>query len=280
MARPRRADVGEPLEEALAGGGQSGPPEAPGATGGRGKPRRPIPELPTSTTGTGRALETSSILLHGAPGIGKSTLASQFPGFLFLDCAGELKGLDVYSVPVADWAEFRDAGHAVLEDQKGTKRFKGVVIDTVDALFAYVRASSNANMGISHESQAGYGQGWDAVKAEFVPRMTTLSSLPDFGVIWVAHSKTVEIKTRRAVYDRWVPDLPGALGSKLIQNADLILFLDHEEDEDGRTIYTKPNPYHEAKERGENPMLPEQVAWPLGTNGYQALADAWGKVNE
>ncbi len=281
MARPR-ADVGKTLPEALPGGGNgggvSGPPEAPDATGATGRARRAIPALPTSTTGAGRSLETATILLHGAPGIGKSTLAADFPGFLFLDCAGELKGLDVFSLPVSDWDSFRGAGAALVQDQEGEKRFKGAVIDTADALITYVRSASNTNMGVQHESQLGYGQGWDAVKNEFVPRMASLSAIPDFGVIWICHSKTTEIKTRTAVYDKWVPDLPGALGSKLTQNADLILFLDYAEDEqEGRVIYTKPSRYHEAKERGMVPMLPSEVAWPVGTNGFQALKDAWGK---
>lgn len=282
MARPR-ADVGKALPEALPQGGNGGGPEAapaaPDATGATGRARRAIPALPTSKTGTGRSLETSTIVLHGASGIGKSTLASQFPDFLFLDCAGELRGLDVYAMPVSDWEEFRLAGAAIKADQESKeRRFKGVVIDTTDALLTYVRSASNASMGVQHESQLGYGQGWDAVKNEFVPRMAALSAIPDFGVIWICHSKTEEIKTRTAVFNKWVPELPGALGTKITNNADLILFLDYAEDEaEGRVIYTKPSRYHEAKERGMTPMLPEQVAWPLGTNGYQALADAWGK---
>ena len=54
-----------------------------------------------------------------------------------------------------------------------------------------------------------------------------------------------------------------------------MLFVDWNDNEE-RVIYTKPSAYHEAKERGEEPMLPEQIVWPLGTNGYQALKDAWG----
>lgn len=271
--RRRSADVGSSLEATLEEGGAEAPPTAPGSTGGQGKPSVTLPELPTAKTGTAKKLEEQTILLHGPPGIGKSTLASEFPDFLFLDCAGELSGLDVYKMTVTNWDEFRLACASIVQDRK---QFKGVVIDTVDALATYCRQASNLKMGIEHESQADWGQGWDKVKTEFSPRMAALSALPNFGVVWVAHSKSVEIKTRRQTYDRWVPDLPGAIGSQLIKNADLILYLEWAE-EDERVIYTKPSPYHEAKERGINPHLPEQIEWPMGVNGYQVLKAAWGE---
>lgn len=278
MARPRNADVGASLATALEGGPEV-PATAPDATGGRGRARKAHLALPTSKTSTTRALETATILLHGPPGIGKSTLASQFPDFLFFDCAGELDGLSVFSIPVADWDEFREAAANLKEDQEqgGKRRFKGAVVDTADALAAYVRNASNTKQGISHESKAEWGAGWDAVKTEFTPRMAALSAMPNLGVIWISHSKTVEIKTRSAAIDKWVPDLPGVIGGPLIKNADLVLFVDWNDNEE-RVIYTKPSAYHEAKERGEEPMLPEQIVWPLGTNGYQALKDAWGKA--
>lgn len=279
MARPRRADVGEPLEATLANGGPEAPASAPDATGGRGRARKPHLALPTSKTTTERQLETATILLHGPPGIGKSTLASQFPDFVFFDCAGELEGLAVYKIPVADWDEFREAAANLKEDQEqgDGRRFKGAVIDTADALATYVRNASNIKQGISHESKADWGAGWDAVKTEFVPRMAALSAMPSLGVIWISHSKTVEIKERSASYDRWVPDLPGVIGGPLTKNADIVLFVDWNDDEE-RVIYSKPSRYHEAKERGIEPMLPEQIVWPLGTDGYQVLKSAWGKV--
>lgn len=280
MARPRtaRADVGASLGEALEGGPE-GQPAAPDATGGRGRARKAHLALPASKTTTERSLETATILLHGPPGIGKSTLASQFPDFLFLDCAGELEGLSVYKIPVADWDEFREAAANLKEDQElgEERRFKGVVVDTADALANYVRSASNIKQGISHESKAEWGAGWDAVKVEFSPRMAALSAMPNLGVIWISHSKTVEIKTKRESIDKWVPDLPGVVGGPLTKNADLVLYLGYNDDEE-RTIFTKPTAYYEAKERGVQPMLPEQVAWPFGTDGYQALKAAWGKA--
>lgn len=275
--RTRPADVGEPLEAALAADGTKAPTNGGNAKEGQGEPEKDIRTLPTEKTSGQRSLENATILLHGEAGIGKSTLASQFPDYLFIDAAGELEGLSVYKHPVSSWLEFREAGALILADQKSDRRFKGVVIDTASAVANFVRESANQSLGITHESQADWGQGWDKVRTEFAPRMATLSAIPDFGVIWVAHSKTVEIKTRRESYDRHVPDLPGVVQKELIRNADLILFLDYG-DEDERVIYTKPSPYHEAKERGQVPMLPERVEWKLGTDGYQALHDAWGNA--
>ena len=65
--------------------------EVPDAPGGAAAPAAAAMVLPTKKTG-GQAttLDELMILLYGPPGIGKSTLASQFPGALFFDCAGEL----------------------------------------------------------------------------------------------------------------------------------------------------------------------------------------------
>ncbi len=232
--------------------------------------------LPTQKTGGGdTALDQMTILLYGPPGIGKSTLASQFPRPVFFDCAGELAGISTYRIPVFSFPEFTEASAAVAEDNG--KTFGTTVIDTMDVLGMYARAYANSRLGIKHESDAEYGKGWDNLKNELYPRLSRLSGLPNSGLIMISHAMTREIKTNREVYDKTMPTLTGGIRDGVLRTADLVLFVDWSEDGESRTIWTKPSAYHEAKERGEQPRLPEQIEWPIGSNGYEVLNQHWTK---
>lgn len=252
-------------------------PEAPGGPQTTPVQGRAKVTLPTQKTGgMDAALEQMTILLYGPPGIGKSTLASQFPRPLFFDCAGELTGISTYSVPVLSFEEFTEVSAALAED--AGKNFGTGVIDTMDVLGMYARAYANRRLGITHESDAEYGKGWDNLKNELYPRLAKLSALPTAGLIMISHAKTVEIKTTREAYDKSMPTLTGGIRDGVLRAADLVLFIDWgDDDEESRTIYTKPHKYHEAKERGEQPRLPEQIEWPIGENGYEILNQHWTK---
>ena len=86
----------------------------------------------------------------------------------------------------------------------------------------------------------------------------------------------VEVKTRTAKYDRQVVTLTGGVREAAVNMADLVLHVAWAEDGESRVIHTKPSPYWEAKERGQNPRLPAEIPWPVGQSGYEVLRDLAG----
>lgn len=232
-------------------------------------------ELPTEKSMTSGDLGTKTILMYGPAGIGKSTLASEFGEVLFADTAGELDSISAYKIPITSRREFRLLGATIKADRK---QFVGLVIDTIDKLQRYYSQAARADLQITHESDAEYGKGWSHTSETFSTDLAKFLSIPDFGIVMVSHSKETEIKTRSGVYTKSVPTLTGALRDEVVNVADLVLFIDWAQDEQGgRVIRTKPSQYWDAKERGMNPRLPAEISWPVGKSGYDVLVEAWNE---
>lgn len=238
--------------------------------------------LPTEKAKPSGRLEDKTILIYGPPKIGKSTLVSEMDDVLFLDTEGGLGELEVFSIPIGDWPSFLEACRALVDE--GLDRFKAVCIDTIDVLSLYCSAFTNQQLGISHESESDYGKGWARKRDEFMRPLMKLASIPNLGLILVAHDKEREVKTRSRVVDKHGLAIGGSAGDALLGFADLILFCDTEvyTDEDGnvteqRLLRTKPSQFWEAGERGNPPRLPESL--PLS---WKHLRAAWygGEIEE
>lgn len=258
--------------------------EAPPAADGPAQEQPPapavraLPTMPTvKTTAAGR-LEDKTVLVYGPPGIGKSTLASEFAGgsMFFFDCAGELSDLEVFRGPVLDWRSFREWAAAYVKAQGGKEpQYGGCVIDTADRWSQMCSAQIRQRHGILHESDLDWGKGWDLLKTELTGALSKLMVTPG-GVVLISHSKEVEIKRRRQEpYNRSVPTLSGGTREAIVNAADLVLFVDWAEDGENRAIYTKPDQMFEAKERGQMPRLPKEIEWPVGRSGWDVLKEAW-----
>lgn len=294
MARPRSTPTQQPASGGTVAEVTEGPPEtpepqegrrpggrtdgSPEAAGGRGEvsPRRP-PALPAQKTGGDLPLDRRTVLLYGPPGIGKSTLAAQWAGGdpFFFDTAGELSHLSVYKEAITGWLQFREFSWALAESGD---QFPATVVDTIDQLAKLCALHIRAKLGIQHESDLDYGVGYDRVSEEFYQQLVKLALLPQ-GLVMVSHSRTKEVKTRTATYDFTSPTLgPRGCRDAVLRMADLVLFVDWADDEDGgRVIRTKPSRYWEAKERSEPIRLPDEIPWPVGRSGYEVLREAWDK---
>lgn len=269
MARPRSSTIQEalPEPEKVDTGGEA-QEAAEVKEESKKKPTRPSVALPLErSTPTGSLLD-KTILIHGAPKIGKSTLADDFGDVLFADTEGGLKDLEVFSYPVHDWAGFLD----VCAAYEKSDRYTGMVIDTIDMLSIYCSAYTNAKLGIVHESDAEWGKGWSVKRDELIRALAKLAAIPGRGLIMISHSKDVEIKGRNRTFTKTVPDLTGAARDVAVDMSDLILFCDHEGEgsEERRVLRTKPSANWEAGERGKPPRLPETLDL-----SFEALVKAW-----
>ena len=97
--------------------------------------------IPTEKTKPTNRFGDKVTLIYGAPKIGKSTLASQFPDTLFLATEDGLRSLEVFKLPevgcFTTFSQLMEAvktirQHAMLDKEP---RYKTIVVDTIDNVY-------------------------------------------------------------------------------------------------------------------------------------------------
>lgn len=198
--------------------------------------------LPKEPTVPKSELSDFNTIIYGPPKIGKTTLASRFPGAVFLATEDGQNAIECFRVLINTWDNFLDACGELLE---GDHPYKTVIVDTVDNLWELARRYICDKRGIEHESELAYGLGSELVRTEFFRALTKLSML-SYGLVLISHSVTREITTRTGKYDRAIPSFKEREQGRLLGMADFILYCDlvTVPDEDGapqvhRVIRTK-----------------------------------------
>jgi hypothetical protein len=147
--------------------------------------------------------------LYGVPKIGKTTLASKFPGAWFFATEEGQDWLPVYEPTViTSWAQFLKTC-AWIEEHRPTHFGNGdeirtLVFDTGDFLFKLCFDYTSAVMGVSDLSDLSWGKGWKALGDEFQRVFTKISRWP-YGFIFISHSKEQQIKAKASAIDRIQP---------------------------------------------------------------------------
>ncbi len=224
--------------------------------------------LPTSKTPPLVNLTDYSILLYGSSGLGKTTFASQAPDVLFLATEPGTNALDCYSMQIHSWEELTDA----LGELVNTKhKFKSVCIDTADTAYDMCSAYVCKQRGIKGPEDQDSTQSYPPITREFKRVFNRLAHL-DIGLITIAHSKVVNVKTKVRNYDKTVPALPGTPGTFLVGLHDIVMLADIEtrKDEAGtvtqyRVVKTDSNIEYDACDRTNR--LPETL--PLSYDDVQ-----------
>ncbi|MEF2969261.1 ATP-binding protein [Paenibacillus sp. M1] len=219
---------------------------------------------------SGTVQTAQKVVLYGPEGIGKSSLAAQFPTPVFIDTEGSTKQLNVQRLPKpSSWEMLKQ--QALWVKQQGASRFGTLVIDTVDWAEMLCVDSICAAHNKNGVEDFGYGKGYIYVAEEIGRFLNLLSDVVEAGihVVLTAHAQIIKFEQpdEMGAYDRYQLKLGQKTGSRtapLVKEwADIVLFINYKTfsvatDKEGkknkaqggaRTMYTTHHPAWDAKNR-------------------------------
>jgi len=164
------------------------------------------------------------ICIYGTHGIGKSTIASQFPNPIFISTEDGIDGIDVTSFPRA--THIKDVVENIKTLLKEDHDFKTVVLDSVDWL---VEPLIVEDVEATHdEKELAYGKGQMLVAESFreiLQGMDALRRKRNMNVILLAHASIVKFESPMTEsYDRYQPKLPNRCNALLQEWVDVLGF--------------------------------------------------------
>ncbi|EOR24996.1 hypothetical protein A499_06330 [Niallia nealsonii AAU1] len=240
---------------------------------------------------SGKIEKAKKVVLYGPEGIGKSSLAAQFPSPIFIDTEGSTTELTVDRLKKpSSWTELNQQVEWV-KAQGG--RFKTLVIDTVDWAERLTIEFVTTRANKASITNFGYGEGFIQLEEEFGKFLNKLQDLVEVGinVVLTAHAKITKFEQpdEMGAYDRYELKLGNKTTAKTAsltkEWADMVLFMNYKTfsvaaDEKGkkhkgqggvRTIYATHHPAWDAKNRHG---LPDE--FPLD---YSYIAHIFNKVS-
>lgn len=158
--------------------------------------------------------------------VGKSTFVDHFDDVLFINTDGNTQNITSPFIQIADelvtegrmsrkvlaWSKFREV---IDELEKHDNDFRIIALDLVEDLYEHCRFYVFDQLGIKHESDGGYGKGWDMVRTEFLGQMKRLKSL-GYRVIYISKELVTEITYANGMkVSTFKPNLPDKVANVL-----------------------------------------------------------------
>lgn len=178
------------------------------------------------------------LLIYGEPTIGKTIFSNKFPNSIFLNTDGNIKYIDSPVIPIVNqtnmsaWEVYVNSIDAILTENHN---YETVIIDLLDDIYQYCRTYFYKQLKITHESELGFGKGWDIVRNAFImPIKGLLNS--GLNVVLISHEKAETVKDRIGrELTRYKPNLPDAIIDKLSGMVDITgrILIKTEETDDG-----------------------------------------------
>jgi len=218
----------------------------------------------------GKIQTAKKVIIYGPEGIGKSTLAAQFPNPVFIDTEGSTKELDVARYPAPNyWSMIIEEAEDLLEE----RNFSTLVIDTADWAEKFCIAETCSRLNVKGIEDVGYGKGYVYLYDDFQRILTVCDKLVAAGinVVFTAHAqmRKFEQPDELGAYDRWEMKLTKKIAPLLKEWADIVLFCNYKTtvitDQNtkskkatggSRVMYSTHHPCWDAKNRYN---LPEQM---------------------
>jgi hypothetical protein len=231
------------------------------------------------------------VLIYGVDGVGKTSLAAEWPSPIYLATEGERPPADV-DMPTPGTIESLGALFDIFGELLDTDHdFKTVIIDSLDGLEPLVWRATCARLGINSIEDAGFGKGYVEADTEWNDYLAALAALSRAGlnVVQLAHPEIVRFDSPVTdPYSRYQPKLHKRANALVREKADVVAFMNyrisikekevarqtkvaHAEGGKERQIHLNEGAGFNAKNRYS---MPDSVTYKKGA-GYEALAKYW-----
>jgi hypothetical protein len=230
------------------------------------------------------------VLLYGAEGRGKTTLASKFKdSVFFLMEPGLPRGVSVDAMRGVNSFEGALNGLTFLHNEDHS--YKALAVDTLDAFEPYVLEHVCAKHNWKNIEQPSYGKGWvmaDDAWRRFLNAINAVRTKRNMTIVLTAHATIERIDDPRApTYTSYQPKLHKRARALVMDACDIVGFLSEDlrvVTEDGgfrertratagtgRYLFVEGRPAFSAKNRY---AMPERIPVPVDFN-IETLARYW-----
>ena len=216
---------------------------------------------------TGVIIRALKIIIYGVEGVGKSTLAAQFPDPLFIDVEGGTSQMNVRRIQrPATWEELLSL---IIEVAKTPGICKTLVLDTLDWAEALCIEFILGKFNQKSIEAFGYGRGYTYLAEEWSKLVAALNAVIASGVnvVAIAHARQrkIELPDQAGSFDHWELKLTKQVAPVMKEWSDLLLFCNYEtfvvstetnskKAVGGRRVmYTNHAPTYDAKNRHNLP---------------------------
>ena len=189
------------------------------------------------------------IWIYGSAFSGKTTFVDSAPDPLNLNTDGNIQFVTMPFIPIKDtyegrqkvfaWEVFKDA---IAELEKKDNNFKTLVVDLLEDTYELCRLYEFDKQGFSHESDAGYGKGWDIVRTEFLSTIRRLVNLDYENIILISHEDSSKDITKKSgdKITSIKPNIGDKIANKIAGMVDIVARV-VVEDDGTRTLNFKSN---------------------------------------
>lgn len=170
------------------------------------------------------------ILLYGVDGIGKTSLAAEFPDPIYLATEGERPPSDVEMATPGTIGSLDDLADIFDELLKGEHEFKTVIIDSLDGLEPVVWRTTCARLGLNSIEEAGFGRGYVEADNEWNWLIGKLGELARAGmyIVMLAHPEIVRFDSPVTdPYSRYQPKLHKRANALVREKSDVVAFMNY-----------------------------------------------------
>lgn len=170
-------------------------------------------------------------MLYGVAGVGKDTLASEFPDAVLVPTYGENPpdGVSIDTFPTIE--TFDDLLSAIDALFTEDHSFKTVIFSALDGIEKIVWAETCKRNNVANMESMDFGKGYvaaDAVWDEFIGGVKALNEDKKMNIVLIGHSDITKFDDpATGSYNRYVPKLHKRIAPTIIDACDIIGFLNY-----------------------------------------------------